>query len=137
LYRSCTSACHLLTQRNIPDIHQRYHLPPTRQSSHNGQVSRKEEKGEEARTGTYPHADHELGTIHKREIDSVDFLSIGKRGGIGVHPIADRPIIADECFIHQEPIYQHRPLLRSLPFILRKENRKGRERKRKKTYIAV
>jgi hypothetical protein len=109
-------------------------LPPTSQSSHNGQVSRKEEKGEEARRGTYPHADHELGSIHEWEIDSVDFLSIGKRGGIGVHPITDRPVVADECFIHQEPIYQHRSF-HSLLFIRPKENRKGRDREGKRTWL--
>jgi len=56
---------------------------------------------------TYPHADHKLGPIHEWEIDGVCFLCIGKRGGIGVHPIIDSPIIADECFIHQEPENQH------------------------------
>ena len=78
------------------------------------------QEGERREEDTHPHTDHELGTIHKWEIDSVDFLSIGKRGRIGVHPITDRPIVADECFIHQEPVYQHRLLLHLLLLIFRK-----------------
>jgi len=76
-----------------------------------GEEKRREEKRREA--GTHPHADHELSTIHEWEIDSVDIFYIGKRGGVGVHPIIDGPIRPDESFIHQKPEYEHRPAVSS------------------------